>query len=287
MKYVMSGKDRLMKLSGLFVVFTLVLLSAPDRIRAGVLEGTIKIGGTGGAIGAMKELAAAFQKKHPSVRIDIISHLGTRGGINAVLEGAIDIGLAGRHLGPEELSMGLKEVEYAKSPFVFVTAESGKGKNLTLEMIVRIYRGDIRKWPDGTPIRLILRTDGDVDTIMLKGISHDMREAVEKAEAREGMTIAMDDQENSDLVEKLKGSFGTSTLTQIISEKRAFTVLPLNGITPDIGAMVAGSYPYYKIFVMVMGPKSSPISRDFVAFVRSPEGKRILTRTGNYVTQGR
>jgi phosphate transport system substrate-binding protein len=153
------------------------------------------------------------------------------------MEGAIDIGRAGRHLNPEELSMGLKEVKYAKSPFVFVTAKNGKGMDLTHEMIVGIYRGDIRKWPDGTPIRLILRPEGDVDTIMLKGISHDMREAVGKAQARKGMTIAMDDQENADKLEKIKGSFGTSTLTQIISEKRALTVLPLNGITPDLGTL--------------------------------------------------
>jgi hypothetical protein len=59
------------------------------------------------------------------------------------------------------------------------------------------------------------------------------------------------------------------------------------GTKPDLWAGVTGSWPYYKIFHMVTGPKSSAISRDFVAFVSSQEGKKILTRTGNYVTKGR
>lgn len=57
---------------------------------------------------------------------------------------------------------------------------------LTLDQIVRIYSGELNKWPDGKPIRLILRPEGDVDTMMLKGISPDLRDAGGKAQSREG-----------------------------------------------------------------------------------------------------
>jgi len=277
------AKKRMRVISrALLIIAVLILHAGSGRLSASGPV-TIKIGGTGGAIGSMKELALAYQKKHPETTVKIIPHLGTRGGIKAVFDGALDIGLAGRKLSQQELAQGLQEFEYARSPFVFVTAK-GRAMDLTLDTVAKLYRGDTRKWPDGTPIRIIMRPEGDVDIIMLKAMSPEIRDAVVRAESREGMLIAMDDQENCDMIEKIKGAFGTSTLTQIIAEKRALTALPFNGVTPDIKAMVAGRYPYYKSFHLFIGPKSSPLSQAFIEFVKSPEGKRILARTGNHVT---
>lgn len=278
--------DRLLLIvvSVLAVALIPVLPGGNGQPSAADLE-TIKIGGTGGAIGSMKELAQAYKKKHPGTAIRIIPHLGTRGGIKAVLNGAIDIGLAGRNLSQQELAQGLQEYEYARSPFIFVTGGAGKKMDLTSDTVAKIYRGEINKWPDGTPIRLLMRPVGDIDTIMLKAVSPEIRDAVILAESREGLLTAMDDQQNCDMLEKIKGSFGTSTLSQLITEKRSLTALPVNGVTPGIKAMVAGRYPYYKSFSMVTGPKSSPLSRAFIEFVKSPEGKRTLTQTGNHVPE--
>jgi phosphate transport system substrate-binding protein len=114
-----------------------------------------------------------------------------------------------------------------------------------------------------------------------------MRDAVSGAESREGMTIAMDDQQNCDLLETIRGSFGTSTLTQIVSEQRSLVMLPLNGVAPGIDTVIDGRYPHYKPFLMVTGPRSSSRARTFVEFVQSPVGRKILARTGNYVPRGR
>lgn len=259
----------------------LAVLCGGDCLAASAAA-PLRIAGTGGALGAMKQLAAGFQKKYPGSSVQIIPHLGTRGGISGVLKGAIDIGLAGRQLNPQELAQGLQGTEYARSPFVFVTG-SKQQLDLSHELIARIYRGEVMQWRDGTPIRPVLRPEGDVDILMLKAITPAITDAVSRAGSREGMTIALDDQQNCDLLEKIPGSFGTSTLTQIVAEKRALAMLPLNGVTPTIKTMIAGRYPHFKTFVMVTGPKSSPLARQFIAFVKSPEGGKILARTGNHV----
>jgi phosphate transport system substrate-binding protein len=264
------------------IVSAFIVLTGGESTSAAEVV-TLRIGGTGGAIGAMKELAAAFQKKHPGTTVDVIPHLGTRGGISGLLKGAIDIGLAGRHLNPQELAQGLRGVEYAQSPFVFVTRSKNQRLDLSHNLIAGIYRGEIKNWPDGTPIRPVLRPEGDVDILMLKEISPEIRDAVSRAQSREGMTFARDDQQNCDLLEKVRGSFGTSTLTQIVSEKRSLTLLPLNGVAPSISTMAAGRYPHYKPFVMVTGPRSSSQARKFIKFVKSAEGEKILEQTGNHV----
>jgi phosphate transport system substrate-binding protein len=159
--------------------------------------------------------------------------------------------------------------------------------DLSPDLIAGIYRGEVTKWPDGTPIRPILRPEGDVDILMLKELSPAIRDAVTRAASREGMTIATDDQHNCDLLEKIPGSFGTSTLTQILAEKRALTMLPLNGVPPTVKNMVTGRYPHFKAFHMVTGPKSSPLTGKFIEFVQSPQGGEILTRAGNHLPRSR
>lgn len=265
------------------LVMTVTLCPVISNSYADDLKVTIKIGGTGGAMGAMKELAVAFQKKHPEAEFVFVPHLGTRGGIKAVMEGAIDIGLAGRPLNPDERSAGLKEVEYSRSPFVLVVSKDSAVTNVTLDQVVNIYLGKMKTWPDGTPVRLILRPEGDVDTIMLKGMSANMQEAVKKAQLKEGLTTALTDQDCATAIEKTKGAFGPSTLTQIISEKRSLKALALNGVTPGTKAIADGTYPYFKAFHMITGPKSSPAVRAFIEFLKSREGGSVLARTGNYV----
>lgn len=286
MENVMAGKNRLMKLSGLFIIFTLALLSAPDRVRAGVLEGTIKIGGTGSAIGAIKELAGAFRKKNPRVNIVIVPRLGTSGGIKAVTDGVIDIGLSTRPLKEDERRQGLKDVEYARTPFMFVTQRKPTGVNFTLDYIAKIYAGEVRAWPDGSVIRLVLRPENDADTALLKNMSPEMNRAVQKAISREGMKIAFTDQDSADEVERTPGSIGTSALSQMITERRSFSPLPINGIAPDVKNTAVGRYPYYKTFHMITGGKSAPAAKHFIEFVESLEGREILIKTGNFLAPG-
>ena len=59
---------------------------------AGLAE-SLKIGGTGGDLGTIKQICKAFQKSHAGVTVDVLPSLGSGGGIKAVLAGAIDIGL--------------------------------------------------------------------------------------------------------------------------------------------------------------------------------------------------
>ena len=55
------------------------------------LADTIKIGGTGGAIGTMNLLGEAFSKVHPQAKTILMPGLGSGGGRKALMGGAIDI----------------------------------------------------------------------------------------------------------------------------------------------------------------------------------------------------
>jgi len=248
---------------------------------------TIRIGGTGSALGGMKEAARAFQGKHPEITFRFAPSLGSSGGIKAVLAGALDLALSARPVSDDERKQGAMAVEYARTPFIFVTSHKGKAWDLTLEQLVSIYTGETRAWPDGVPLRLILRPAGDVDTAYLKAMSPMMDKAVQAAQSREGMVVAITDQETADTIGRIRGGFGALTLTQLLAERRPLMPLRVNGTAPSLRALADGSYPYYKTFSMVTGPKTSREAQAFIKFINSPEGRSVLTRTGNLPARGK
>jgi len=159
--------------------------------------------------------------------------------------------------------------------------------NYTVDQLARLYAGETTTWPDGTPVRLVLRPETDSDTNLVKAMSPAMDKAMAAAHARPGMNVAVTDQDGADAQEKTPGSLGTSTLALILAEQRKLTVLNLNGVKPAVKTVADGSYPYYKTQILVLGPKASPAARDFADFVRSPAAARVLEETGHWVASPR
>ena len=272
----------------IFKILLVIIIAAAGVLPQPAFAGeTLKIGGDGSALGSMKVLSEAFAKSHPGVTVQVLPSLGSPGGINAVLDGRIDIGLSGRALTEEGRKRGAIATEYAKTPFIFETNKDTRASNLSINDLVEIYRGDRPTWPDGTRIRLVLRPEHDIDTDILKQISPGMNEAVKTALSRRGMIMALTNQESDNLVETIPGSLGVSTLSQIISEKRSSKVLSFNGVKPSVKTLADGTYPLVKTFYVVTPAKIPAPVKMFNDFVRSPTGRQILMETGHWVPEER
>jgi phosphate transport system substrate-binding protein len=63
--------------------------------------------GTGSAIGVMNLIAKAFEKTTPGVKVEVLPSVGSTGGIKAVKDGKIDVGISSRQMKPEERSQDL------------------------------------------------------------------------------------------------------------------------------------------------------------------------------------
>ena len=264
-------------LAGIGAIFALVAVD--------VHAVSIKIGGAGTGLGAMKLMAQEFNKSRSDAQLIITSSLGSTGAIRAVLAGAVDIGVSARPVSPEESRQGASARAYARTPFVIATGAKNKGAGLTLPQLAEIYSGKVTRWPDTSPIRLVLRPDSDSDTIAMRAFSAEMNGAISAAQARKGLRMASTDQDNADALEQLPGSLGTTTLTQIVSENRAIKLLALDGVTPTLRSLAAGRYRHFKTLHLVTARDPSPLAKDFVAFIRSPAGQAVLARSGNLALQ--
>lgn len=242
----------------------------------------IRIGGTGNALGTMHRLAAAFGKKYPAVKIDVLSSLGSSGALKALAKGAIDIALSSRLPTSEELACGLRATEYARSATVLAVSVHSKVTDITSEQIADLYAGRLAEWPDGTRIRPVLRQPGEDNTMQIKALSPAIEQALSDAERRPGLALAATDQETADKIESIPGAIGVSTLALIRSEGRALRALKLNGSEATERNGVAGTYPIVKPFYFVTQVAPSVAVRQFVDFVGSAAGRDILTQNGNW-----
>lgn len=259
----------------------LLILAAAAASGCALATTEIKVGGTGNALGTMRLMGLVYTQHHPDTRVQVLPSLGTSGAVKAVPKGAIDIGLSSRPLKEEEVKAGLNATEYARSPLVFAVPVKTRVTALSLAQLADIYAGRMSHWPDGGPVRPVLRQAGDDNTLAVRQMSPALDQALTIAEQRQGLPFATTDQETADKLESIPGALGVVALCLIQSEGRALRPLALDGVEPTLAHAQTGRYPYLKRFYVVTRAEPSAEVKRFLAFVQSPAGAAILARTGH------
>lgn len=264
----------------LALAFSLAMIGALPSLATAE---EIKIGGTGNALGTMRLLGEAFSKTRPTITVTVLSSLGSSGALKAVPRGAIAIGLTSRALSDEERATGIVATEYARSPTVFAVSTKSRVTEITREQVADAYSGKLADWPDGTPVRPILRQAGDDNTKQIRSLSPAMGKALDIAEQRPGLAFAVTDQEAADKMEGTPGAIGVTTLALVKSEGRSLRALTLDGAEPTERNAISGRYPIIKSFFFITQPTPSAAVQEFIAFVKSPAGVEILRQNGHWI----
>jgi phosphate transport system substrate-binding protein len=251
--------------------------------QRGAAADPIKIGGSGSALGTIRLLANAFARQDPEFNATTVPSLGSSGSIKALVAGAIGLAVISRPMRDDERKLGLTELEYGRTPFVFAVSTRSKVTAITFRQLADIYAGKLVSWPDGGPIRIVLRPASDIDTDMVKSLSPEVRQALAVAEQRPGVAFSVTDQDAANDIEKIAGAIGPSSLALLLSEKRPLRPLKLDGMEPTPKNIASGAYRYYKRLFLVTGAKQPAAAQRFATFIQSPAGRKILAQTGHWV----
>jgi phosphate transport system substrate-binding protein len=257
------------------------VVAAMALVPARATAQTLRLSGTGTGLGAFRLLARAFEQAHPGQAVKLLPSVGSAGAIRAVADGAIEIGISGRPLRPDEGALGVQGLLLARTPFLFAVGPRVAIASITPAELARIYRGASTTWPDGVRIRLVLRPGFDADTLIIRSIAPELDAAMQVALQREGMLVASTNQECNQAVARTPGSIGPSTLTQLLTEPGSPRGLAWNGVAPTVANLENRTYPLEKPILLVIRAAPSPAVRRFVAFLGTAEARRILEQTGN------
>jgi phosphate transport system substrate-binding protein len=247
-----------------------VLVAAPPSLAE-----RVRVGGSGMGLAAMRALG----ERAPALELEVMPSLGTHGGLRALAAGAIDLALAARELKADEAVAGFREAACFATPLVFATSHPHPGA-ITRAALPRLYAEPSPTWPDGSRLRVILRSRDGSEVPFLVARIPELAAAFEAAYRRPGIPIGATDQENAELAEQTAGSLATITLLQLRSEWLNLLPIALDGVVPSRATLASGEYPLAMRLCLVLPAQPTAAASRFAAFVGSEAGVALMRSFG-------
>lgn len=244
---------------------------------------TLKVGGTGAALGTMSLLAESFEEQQSDIQVEVLPSIGSGGAIKAVAAGSLSLGLSSRPLKSKEEHLELRLQAYASTPLVFVSDAQHGIDSLSVMDVIELFQRKRVTWPDGSRVRPILRPPSDGDNKIVIKFIPGLTDLFSKASKQRGIPVAYNDQEAVDMINRLRGGFGISSLSLLRSERRNLHIFPVDNVEPSPASLMDKRYPFEKTLYLVLPAQLSDAVEKFIAFIFSNEGHRILSDNGNLV----
>jgi phosphate transport system substrate-binding protein len=239
----------------------------------------LRTGGPGAVAKILQRVGAAFTEREPDTTLAVVPNLGSAGAIAGVADGLLDFGVSGRPLTSEE-AKSVTAILLASTPFGLASSQPNPGDVKSAD-VAAFYQNISSVWPDGTPVRVVLRSKGEVDAALLVNTFPKMAPVIEQLRLRKEIPVVATDQDNVLLAEKIPGSLAAVTLTQVLTENAHLHFVSVDGVEPTLENFERGTYPYHKDFYVVLPRGEKPAVERFIAFLRSADGERLLRETGN------
>jgi phosphate transport system substrate-binding protein len=222
-------------------------------------------------------LAEDYMKLYPDVSIDVQGG-GSAAGIMAASSGTADIGMSSRALAGDELKLWW--VEIARDGLAVIVNPKNPLASLTLAQVRDIYAGTVTNWSllGGTrgAIHVVAREDGSgtrasFESMIMGKTSITPRAIIQDSNGAVRQVVADD-----------PGAIGFVSLGLVDTSVKA---LALDGTAATRDNVINGSYGLSRPFLFLA--RSEPVGKvkQFVDFVLSDAGKKILDTEG-LVTSG-
>lgn len=217
-------------------------------------------------------LAEEYMIVHSASEIDIQGG-GSSAGITAAKSGIADLGMSSRHLNDEEKS--LWNIEIAKDGLGVIVHPSNSIENLTLDQIQRIYSGEIKNWSEiggnDAKIHIITREEGSGTRGAFAELVMEETEITPKAIVQDSNGAV------KQLVKDDENAIGYISLGLVDKDVKA---LHLEGVAASQENILNGSYTLSRPFLFVSLSSPTGQAKEFVDFILSPEGQKMLSDEG-------
>ena len=200
---------------------------------------------------------------------------GSSAGITAARSGTAEIGMSSRALKADE---DLWSVEICKDGLAVIVHPSNPVSDLTLEQVRGVFTQDIPNWSalggNDAKIHIITREEGSGSRDAFTGLVMGEREISPKAivQASNGAV--------RQLVSDDANAIGFISLGLVGEGEKPVKALRLEGAEATRANVVGGTYELFRPFLFVAAEEPQGPAMDFIEFVLSPEGRRILTAEG-------
>ena len=220
-------------------------------------------------------LAQEYAYVNPDNVIDVQGG-GSSAGIQAAESGTAEIGMSSRNL--RETEQHLWSIEIAKDGLAIIVHPSNPVKTLTLEQLRGIYAADYTNWKDvGGPdarIHITSREEGSGTRSAFEEMVMGDRRITSKAIVQDSNGAVRQ------FISDDPFSIGFISLGLVEIGERPVSALSIDDVAPTRMNVLNGYYTLFRSFLFVATEKPAGHVMDFIEYIRSPEGQRILSDEG-------
>lgn len=235
--------------------------------------------------------AEIYMKQHPEVAIQVTGG-GSGTGIAALINGTTQICQASRPMKDEEKASVKQqrnneavEIPVALDALAVYLSKDNPIEHLDMEQVSRIFRGQVTNWKDvggnNAPILLYGRENNSGTYVFFK--EHVLKNAdfAEKYQALPG-TAAVINAVQKDLGGIGYGGIGYAKDVKTIAIRKDAGSDP---ISPTMENVLNNSYPLSRQLFWYTAGQATGTMKDFLDWVLSPDGQKIVTDVGYYPLQ--
>lgn len=228
------------------------------------------------SVGPLTEKLAAKYEEREDIKIEI-NQIGSSAGITNAINGVSEIGMSSRNLKKTEKEKGLEETIIAYDGIVVIVHPSNKVDDLTLEQVKDIFTGKITNWKElgGEEMEIVVvsREDGSGSRDAFQEIvGYSSGELVKSA------IIASGNGNIKTTVATNKHAIGFISFEYLDPSIRPVRI---EGVEPTAENVLQQKYKLSRPFLFVYKEENlSPQGRNFIDFILSPEGQKIVLESG-------
>lgn len=266
----------------------------PSESGSGSARTSIQVKGSDTMVNLAQAWAEEYKKVVPAVSVEI-SGGGSGVGIAALIKGTVDMATCSRNMKPSEMEQARKNT--GKEPTDIVVGYDALAiyvhkdnplEEITIEQIAQIYAedGTFTEWSQVgvTAPSLAGQKIVRVSRQSSSGTYEFLREhALNNKDFKNGSRDMNGSKEVVELVGSTPSAIGYSGMGYATHDVKMLKVAPKAGepaVAPSLENTLSKSYPIARsLHLYTLGEPSGPV-KDFVDWVLSPAGQKIVQETG-------
>lgn len=243
-------------------------------------SGVLHLAGSGTNIPLTRALADAFVARNPDAHIVVFDSIGSSGGVMAVYDDVVDVGLISRPLTEREAGLGLDTIPYARVPVAIAANISVPDVALTAGELADIYAGRKTRWSDGSPIAVLQRERGDSGNLAVAAALPEFAAADDEAYRQRRWRVILHDRAMQEALAITPGAVGLLDVGAISLLRLPLHALDLDGFAPSEASVQSRRYPYSKDLAFVVMETPTGLVGEFIRFAHSDEARALMQAHG-------